>query len=269
MNSQWSKIIPEALRQVREKRGIVHQITNAVTVRDCANATLSIGASPIMADNPAETADITGLSQALVLNIGTIQPNTLEAMLNAGRRANELAIPVLLDPVGAGATSVRKNAVYTLLNELSISVLRCNAGELAAVFDAEYQIGGVDSPTGIANVKEMAVDIARRYHTVVAVTGEIDTVTDGNATFTLHNGVSLLPQLTGTGCMTSALTGAFLTANNPLVAAVCGITYMSVCGEEAFARLSSKDGLGSFSVYLHDAMSRMKPKRLGRKAVVK
>lgn len=268
MELQWNKRISEALYKVHEAHGIVHQITNAVTVRDCANATLSIGASPIMADNPDETADITALSQALVLNIGTIQPNTREAMLRAGHRANALGIPVLLDPVGAGATPVRREAVYALLTELQISVLRCNAGELAAVFDATYQLGGVDAPADVPNIDEMAKEVARRYKTVVAVTGAVDTVTDGNVLYHLHNGVSLLPKLTGTGCMTSALTGAFLTANEPLIAAICGISYMSVCGEDAYARMSWEDGLGTFSIYLHDAMSRMKPNRLGRKAVV-
>lgn len=260
--------LDEALRRLREKRGIVHQITNIVTVRDCANVVLAVGASPIMADHPEEVEEMTAISSALVVNIGTIQPDTPEAVERAGKTAGELGIPFILDPVGVGATKLRRDFVRHVLETLPVTVLRGNAGEIQAVYANEYVAGGVDAPAEAFSIKEAALEVARRYHTVVAVTGEVDVVTDGQELYTLHNGTDWLPRLTGTGCMTSALVGSFATANDGLTAAAAGISYMSVCGERAFERLRKNEGLGSFSIYLHDELGRLKPKKFIKETII-
>ena len=247
----------EAVTNLRNRRGIVHQITNNVTIHDCANVVLAIGASPIMATHTEEVEEVTSLSQALVLNIGTIEEGVEYAMLLAGKSAMQANIPIVFDPVGAGATALRRRLSREIPEKLNIAVIRCNSSEIMAIYQVSYTAGGVDAVDTDLPVKEAAIAVAKKYNTVVAVTGESDLVTDGEHTVTLHNGVDKLPLLTGTGCMTSALVGAFATANSPFVAAVAGITCMSVAGEIAHARLKAEDGLGTFSIYLHDAISNM------------
>lgn len=255
-NLKIKKWLGDSLFNLRKNKGLVHAITNNVTIHDCANVVLAIGASPIMATHPEEVAEVTELSKSLVLNIGTVEVGTEASMLKAGKRAEELKIPVIFDPVGAGATAIRRRLSTELPAQFPIAVIRCNASEIMAIYNTSYRAGGVDALIGNTNeILEIAKKVAEKYHTVVAVTGETDYVTDGKTSYALHNGVALLPRLTGTGCMTSALVGAFLTAANPLIAAIAGISYMSVAGEIANARMNSDDGLGTFAIYLHDAIS--------------
>lgn len=245
-----------ALERVKECQGIVHQITNNVTIHDCANVVLAIGASPIMADNPEEVKEIVAYSKALVLNIGTLGVDAKEAMLIAAKSANKRNIPIILDPVGVGASKLRRKLVTQLLKKYSINIVRCNVSELMAIYNENYVAGGVDSHIKVStNIIEMAEKVAQQYNTVVAVTGVVDYVSDGLHSYSLHNGVDSLPRLTGTGCMTSALVGAFLTTNDSLIAAIAGISYMSIAGELAKLECGTNEGLGTFSICLHNALS--------------
>lgn len=251
------KDIEIVLDMIRKKRGIVHHITNRVTIHECANAVLAIGASPIMASHREEAYEVTSHSQSVVWNIGTIESGTLEAMIESGKAAQHHTIPIVFDPVGVGATSLRRYAAKTLLNAFPVAVIRCNTSELIALYSETYTSTGVDSVLidKDKNYDEIAKSIALQYHTVVAVTGPVDIVTDGKCIYHLYNGVDLLPKLTGTGCMTTSLVGAFLTVTDPIKAAILGISYMSISGEIAKMRLQNEEGLGSFSIYLHDALS--------------
>lgn len=247
--------IGQALVRIHQKRPLIHHITNMVTIHDCANALLAMEASPIMASHPLEVAGITKRSKALVLNLGTLQESTEKAIDHAIAMAQEAKVPVVLDPVGVGVSPLRHALALQLLGHKRVSLLRCNEGELKALHDDDYIGMGIDSLDAVAHVEVMAKNIARKYGVVVAVTGKIDFVTDGQRYAHLCNGVDWLPQLTGTGCMTTSFSAAFLTELAPYEAAIAGISYMSICGELAFRRINKGEGLGSFAVYLHDAFS--------------
>jgi len=280
-NRNYNDVIKTALEMLRAHRNIVHQITNQVTMHDCANIVLAIGASPIMASHPEEVAEVTRISKALVLNIGTIEEEVAKAMLIAARAANDSHIPIVFDPVGVGVSRLRQQLTSTILDSFTIGIIRCNASELQSIYTGSRSSSGVDATSILEDgfIVDSAMAVAKRYDTVVAVTGEVDYVTDGNRVVSLHNGVDLLPQLTGTGCMTTALTGAYLTVAEPFVAAIAGITTMSVCGEMAAVRLSNStqlestkwamSTLGSFSVYLHDAIGDVSPDELGKRGIIK
>ncbi|WP_283608065.1 hydroxyethylthiazole kinase [Faecalispora anaeroviscerum] len=268
---EWIQQISGVLEQVRTKKPLVHHITNYVTVNDCANITLAIGASPIMADDLGEAADITAISSALVLNIGTLNERTIESMLAAGKQANKIGIPVVLDPVGAGASELRNRTTKRILEEVKISVLRGNCSEIRFVAGLSAQTKGVDaseedSKGGPQAGGEIAQAISKRLGCVTAVTGAIDIVTDGTRTLYLKNGVPELSGVTGTGCMCTSLIGSFCGATDDfLSAAAGGILAMSVAGEIA-AEKAGNLGSGSFHVAMVDAISRMSTEVLGERA---
>lgn len=259
------------LAGVRTEKPLVHHITNYVTVNDCANITLAIGASPIMADDIDEAADITAISSALVLNIGTLNERTIESMLAAGKRANQQGVPVVLDPVGAGASELRNRTTQRILNEVRISVLRGNLSEVRFVAGLDSRTKGVDvseedSKGGLQAGRETAQAVSKHFSCVTAITGAVDIVTDGSRTLYLHNGVSALSGVTGTGCMCSSLIGSFCGVTDDfLSAAAGGILSMSIAGEIA-AEQAGKLGSGSFRVALVDAISRMNNKVLEERA---
>ncbi len=274
----WMKESGEALDRLREEKPIVHCITNLVTIRDCANAILAIGASPIMASHPDEVFEVVKRSKALVLNTGTLQPSTGLAVSEAVKAARKENIPVVLDPVGVGISRIRQDLVRFVIEEGLPQVIKGNAGEISAIYrllcekndgrnlcfngEKVKRMNAIDSALEPEEVREMAVILARRYKCVVAVTGERDIVTDGNIVLNLHNGVLLLPKLTGTGCMTTALVGAFIAVSSPLIAAVAGISCMSIAGEQAFTKIQKETDYGSFSIALHDALGSLASKIL-------
>ena len=180
-----------------------------MTANDCANILLAIGASPIMADDPEETGEIAAAARALVLNMGTPSRRKLEAMVRAGKRANERGIPVILDPVGAGASALRREMAERLVREVRVDILRGNVSEVSSAAGLSSREKGVDvseADRGIDRT-EAAMAAARRLGCTVAVTGEVDVVTDGRRTARIRGGSSLMARVTGTGCMTSALQG--------------------------------------------------------------
>lgn len=247
------------LEEVREQMPLIHQITNYVTVGDCANITLAVGASPIMADDMSETEEITGFSSALVLNIGTLNERTLASMLASGRRANERGIPVILDPVGVGASRFRNEATMLILNQVHLSVIRGNLSELSFIAGKKTSPRGVDAAS--ADTDNDGIDVAqsaaRQYRCVAAVTGAVDVISDGKKTILIENGHPMLSRVTGTGCMTTALTASFAAVTEDyLEAAMAGVAAMGIAGEIAYES-AGKSGTGSFRIALTDAVSRL------------
>lgn len=250
--------VGEALDNIKRQRPLVHHITNYVTVNDCANVVLAIGASPVMADEINEVTEMVRICKALVLNIGTCNERTLASMIAAGKEANALNIPIILDPVGIGATSFRFRAVETIMKELRLSVIRGNMAEIKVISGLSAQSAGVDSLEDESDSAKVARDLALRLGCVIAITGKIDSVSNGTKTYCLDNGHFNLTKVTGTGCMTSSLIGSFLGGgNDALYSAMGGILCMSIAGEKATCKLTHKDDIGSFKVYLMDAVASM------------
>lgn len=253
--------INNLLVKVKKECPLVHHITNYVTVNDCANVTLAIGASPVMADDVNEVKDMVSLASSLVINIGTLNSRTVASMIIAGKRANELNIPVVLDPVGVGATPYRTEIAKSIMNEVKLSVIRGNLSEIKTLYGVNSKTKGVDSSedTGskdeLNNAKKIAVDFAKKMNTVVAITGAIDVITDGQTLYTIENGNSIMSKITGTGCMCTSLIGSYLgVKENNLLATLSGVLSMCVSGEIAFEDLKSYEGTGSFKVRLIDSI---------------
>jgi hydroxyethylthiazole kinase len=243
----------------------VHQITNYVVMNETANATLALGALPVMAHAIEEVEEMVGLASALVLNIGTLSTPWVESMLRAGKAASARGIPVVLDPVGAGATRFRTETALRLLDVVDVTVLRGNAGEVASLVGVEAEVRGVESIGTGESAAELAREAARRFRCVASVTGPVDHVSDGQQTIAIENGDPMLATITGTGCISSALTGCFLAVNadRPLEAAAEALVALGVAGEEA-AREAK--GPGSFHVGLYDALAALDPATLDGKA---
>jgi hydroxyethylthiazole kinase len=251
----------ENLRRVREKKPLVHNITNYVVMNCTANALLACGASPVMAHAVEEVEEMVSLAGALVLNIGTLSPPWIEAMLRAGRKANELRVPVILDPVGAGATRLRTDSARQLIEGLTINVIRGNASEILAL-SRERTAGtkGVDSVHTVDQVAETARDLAKGLRTTLAITGPVDLITDGERILRVMNGHAMMGSVTGTGCTATAIIGAFLAVcPDPLEAAATGLSYFGLAGEKAAAETS---GPGGFQAALLDALYLMKEEEL-------
>ena len=247
------------LNRIRERNPLIHNITNYVTVNDCANAVLAIGASPIMADDILEVEEIVEISSALVINIGTLNQRAIDSMIKACKKANQLHIPIILDPVGAGASSLRNKTVQDLLSQIKVDVIRGNLSEISFLAGLSVSTRGVD--TAEIDEKNNAVDIgnlvAKKYSCVVGITGKIDTISDGARIVRISNGSSLLSKVTGTGCMTSALVGSFCgVTEDYFTATVVGIATMGIAGEMAFKKAGSI-GTGSFRSSIIDALSNM------------
>jgi hydroxyethylthiazole kinase len=255
----------DSLRRLRETKPLVHQITNYVVMNETANATLALGALPVMAHAREEVEEMARIAGALVLNIGTLSPQWVEAMLLAGRAANERGTPVVLDPVGAGATAYRTETARLLLDELDVAVLRGNAGEIATLVGVDAEVRGVESIGAGLEPAELAREAARRLGLVASVTGAVDHVSDGDTVIAIENGHPLLATVTGTGCMSSAISGCFLAVNRdaPLAAAVEALVAFGVAGEDA-AR--GAKGPGSFHVGLYDALAALDPDTLDERA---
>ena len=265
----------QIFENVRQKSPLVHNITNYVTVNDCANMLLACGGSPIMADDPEDAVEITAICGGLNINIGTLNQRTIPAMLAAGKRSNELGHPVVLDPVGAGASTLRTDTALRLLNEVKFAVIRGNISEIKTLALGSGTTKGVDADVADKVTEEnldgavaFAKDFARRIGAVVAVTGAIDIVTDGERAFCIRNGRPEMASITGTGCQLSALTATFVTANpdQPLEAAAAAVCAMGLCGETAHRRMTELDGNSSYRNFIIDAMYRLTPAELEKGA---
>jgi hydroxyethylthiazole kinase len=244
---------------IRERRPLVHNITNYVVMNETANAILALGALPVMAHAKEEVAEMVGLAGALVLNIGTLSEQWIDAMLLAGAAANERGIPIVLDPVGAGATAYRTATARRILDEVDVAVLRGNAGEVATLVGVEAEVRGVES-IGVGDAPGLAREAARRLGVVASVTGAVDHVSDGDRSAAIANGHELLAGVTGTGCMSTAITGCFLAAKDDrFEAAAEALVALGVAGEDAAV---GAKGPGSFHVALYDALAALEPASL-------
>ena len=257
-----------ALAAVRGKKPLVHHITNYVTVNDCANICLAVGGSPIMADAIEEAADIAAISSSLVINIGTLNSRTVQSMIEAGAKANECGIPVVFDPVGAGASAFRNETALMLLDKIKFSVVRGNLSEIRFLADNHTGTKGVEVSAEDLNEDSEGIvkRCAEKLGCVVAGTGKTDVISDGCRTVFIQNGHEMLAGVTGTGCMCTTLVGAFCGANTDmLVSAVGGILCMSIAGEGAFGE-SGRQGLGSFRTSLINEIGMLNAQTLERVA---
>lgn len=262
----------EYLSRVRQQAPVIHAISNYVTANDVANLLLACGASPIMADDPEEAVYITRLSAALALNLGTLSRRRVSAMLAAGEEAGRLGRPVLLDPVGAGASPMRTDTARMLLHRLPVTALRCNASELRALLSGTHTHRGVDADRQQAgSLSEQIVFVkgaARQLGCLVAVTGETDLVSDGDICFVIRNGRPEMSRVTGTGCQLSALCAAFLAADPDrsvyaLAAAVCA---MGLAGEIAWGHMAPHDGNAAYRSRIIDAVYHLDGETLNKGA---
>lgn len=269
--------LKRAVDQLKRSTPLVHCITNYVTANDCANALLAIGASPIMSDEPADVADISSICNALVLNIGTLNARSVEAMRIAGERSAELGHPIVLDPVGAGASALRTSTASALLDELPIAVVRGNMSEVKALAGASASTRGVDAnPEDAVTEENLAVNarfvcgLAERTGGVVAVTGAIDVVADAHRAFAVRNGTPLMGRITGAGCVLSCLVAAFVAANPEasLEAVVAAVAAEGLAGQQAEAHMAAPDGNLTFRGYLVDALFNMTGDALEKGALV-
>ena len=256
------------LAGLRERRPLVHQISNYVVMNETANVTLALGALPVMAHAREEVEEMVALAGALVLNIGTLSRPWVEAMVAAGRAANAHRVPVVLDPVGAGATSYRTRTARQILDEVDVAVLRGNQGEVATLLGFDAEVRGVESIGAGGDPAGLARAAARSLGIVASVTGRVDHVSDGASVLSVANGHELLTTVTGTGCMSSAITGCFLAVKRdaPLEAAAESLAAFGVAAEEA-AR--GARGPGSFHVGLYDALAALEPETLDSRAKIR
>jgi hydroxyethylthiazole kinase len=250
------------LRGLRARKPLIHQITNYVVMNETANATLALGALPVMAHAPQEVEEMAAAAGALVLNIGTLSEDWVDAMLVAGKAAGG---PIVLDPVGAGATRYRTETAKRLLDELDIAVVRGNAAEIATLAGRDAEIRGVESIGADDSAEVLAKEAARVLDSVAAVTGPIDYVSDGERVIAVSNGHELMGTVSGTGCMATAVTGCFLAAKPgaPLEAAAEALVAFGVAGENA-ARAAR--GPGTFHAGLYDALYNLAPETLDDRA---
>lgn len=255
------------IEKVHEKAPLVHNITNYVTVNDCANVLLACGGSPIMADEEEEVAEITSICDALNINIGTLNKRTIASMFVAGRKANELNHPVVFDPVGAGASKLRTETAINLVNEIKFDVIKGNISEMKTLYDGCGKTSGVDASASdmihadnlVINA-EMARNLSERTGAIIVITGAIDIVADNKYAYAIYNGHKTMSKVSGTGCMLSAMLAAYVSANpdRKLYAAIAAVSVMGIAGEKAVKNAIGADaGSGSLRTYIIDEIYKM------------
>ncbi len=265
----------ECLENVRNQTPLVHNITNYVTVNDVANVLLACGGSPIMSDDCEDVEDITTICGGLNINIGTLNQRTIPAMFLAGKKANKEGHPVLLDPVGAGASRLRTQTAQNLLKEIKCTAVRGNISEIKTLAFGSGSTKGVDADIADAVTEEtlpqavaFAKELAKKLDCIIAITGAIDLVADGEVCYVLRNGRPEMGQITGTGCQLSGLMTAYLVANpeNELAAAAAAVALMGLAGEIAWSRMQEGDGNATYRNRIIDAICHIDGKLLEEKA---
>lgn len=238
---------------IRDHQPLIHCITNPISINQCANAILAIGARPMMAEHPKEVSEITWTAQALMLNLGNITDVRMESILVSAKTAQEQGIPFLLDAVGIACSTLRRKYVKELLNTAIPSVIKGNYSEIQALYRDSYRSSGVDADSSldIQTIDHAAISLAHSLGTVILASGKVDIVTDGNRLYHIHNGTPQLSQITGTGCLQGALCAAYLSAQPDLEAVVTGCAVLGICGELA----QTDRGTGTFLCHLMDSLS--------------
>lgn len=246
---------PELLDRIRSDNPLIHNLTNIVVANYVANGLLAIGASPIMSNAPQEMDELASIVSAVAINIGTPTSEQVTAMMAAGRAANRYGKPLLLDPVGVGATAYRRELVQNLLDNVQFAAIRGNAGEMATLAGVDWQSKGVDAGSGSADVHAIAKQVAQQYRTVAVISGEVDVLSDGERIVEISGGTSLFPLITGSGCLHGAVCAAFIAvAEDVLSACVTACAAYATAGEHA-----AKDhvGNGGFTTALLDSLARL------------
>ncbi len=256
----FSQRAADNLRKIRENKPLIHNITNFVVMNYTANVLLAAGASPVMAHAENEVEEMVGFAGALVLNIGTLSDAWVASMITAGKAATRRGTPIVLDPVGSGATRLRTGAAKAILAQTRVRIARGNASEILSLGDSDAQTKGVDSAHGVDQAAVGAAELARSLDTTLAITGPIDLVTDGRRIVRVANGHPLMPFVTGTGCSASTLVGAFAAVDDdPVSAAATALAFFGLAGEKAGA---ASRGPGSFMTALLDALYLISPDEL-------
>ena len=251
-----------ALGKIKASKPLVHHITNWVTIYDCANVTRCIGALPVMAHAKEEAKDMTSISQALVLNIGTLTPSLVGSMLLAAGRANEKRIPVVLDAVGAGATRFRTEKAKEILGSVRVDIIKGNAGEIATLAGAKAEVKGVESGAFAGERKQIAKALARKYMATVVMTGKYDIVSDGRRTYVVSNGHMMMGSIVGTGCMAASVIAAFAAIEKDYAkAAAYALVCFGIAGEIAAKKIR---GPGSFKERFYDELYNLDEKTIAR-----
>lgn len=264
------------MKNVRNTMPLVHNITNYVTVNDVANILLACGSSPIMSDEPEDVEEITAICSGLNINIGTLNQRSIEGMFRAGRKANELGHVVLLDPVGAGASTLRTETAEKLMEELRFDVIRGNVSEIKALAQGSGTTKGVDADVADAVTEEnldevvaFAKAFAKKSGSIAVITGAIDLVSDGEKCYVIRNGRPEMGRVTGTGCQLSGMMTAFLAANpdNQTEAAAAAVCAMGLAGEIGWSRMQEGDGNSTYRNRIIDAVYNMDEEILNRGAM--
>jgi hydroxyethylthiazole kinase len=259
--------LKQNLDTLRTQSPLVHNITNFVVMNFTANALLAIGASPVMAHALEEVEDMVSIAGALVVNIGTLSPKWVEGMKLAMKKAAELGKPIVLDPVGAGATPYRNQVLKELLNIASPTIIRGNASEILALAGSNIKTKGVDSTANSTDSIEAAIALSKRYGSVVSVSGASDVIVSRDKIAYVENGVALMTRVTGMGCSASAIAGAFAAIEkDSFYAAICAASVMGVCGELAYEKATLP---GSFQIAFLDALAEISSERLEQLARIK
>lgn len=269
------EMLGKYLENVRNSVPLVHNITNYVTVNDVANILLACGGSPIMSDEPDDVTDITSICGGLNINIGTLNKRSIEAMTIAGNRANELGHPILLDPVGAGASALRTDTAVKLMSTLDLAVIRGNISEIKTLAFGSGTTKGVDADVAdavtddtLASSVDFVKDLARKTGSIIAVTGAIDLVSDGERCYVIRNGRPEMGKITGTGCQLSGMMTAYVTANpdEKLDAAAAAVCVMGIAGEIGWERMQDGDGNSTYRNRIIDAVYNMDADTLNDRA---
>ena len=247
----------QIIEDLQSTKPVLHHITNYVTADDCAGAALAVGASPVMADAPEEAAEITAGSDALVLNLGTLNKSHMEAMEQAAATASEGNIPVILDPVGVMSSNMRLEFAIKLLESGNITVVRGNYSECKALLEQEADGRGVDSVTAPSqgDALKLVKDAAQQYHCIFAMTGAVDYISDGKRALMINGGHPLMERIVGAGCMTTSIVAACVAvAGEAMTGAMLGLIIMGQAAELAAGLLEKKDGPGMFKIRLIDGL---------------
>ena len=268
-------MLGDCLDNVRKNTPLVHNITNYVTVNDVANVLLASGGSPIMSDEPEDVEDITSICGGLSINIGTLNKSSIEGMFLAGKKANELNHPLLLDPVGAGASKLRTDTAVKLMDEVNFTVIRGNISEIKTLALGSGTTKGVDADVADAVSEDnldaavnFVKDFAKKSGAVIAVTGAIDLVSDADKCYVIRNGRPEMGKITGTGCQLSGLMTAYIVANpdNLLEAAAASVCAMGLAGEIGWNNMLPGDGNSTYRNRIIDAIYNMDAETLDKGA---
>lgn len=256
----------DILDRIRKEKPVIHHLTNWVTIYDCAQVVKTLGASPVMAHAREEVAEMAAIASALVLNIGTLALEFVEAMKLAARSANEKGIPVVLDVCGAGATKFRDHKCLELLNEVRISIVKGNASEIARIAGESVKTRGVDAAEIKQDLIELAGRLSRERRCIVAVTGKEDIITDGHTTYLVANGHPMMPHVVGTGCMAASVIATFAAVEKDLaLAAASGLVCFGVAAELAAQKAK---GPAAFKAELFDRLYQLDKKTIERMQAV-